>query len=384
MGAGAGVLQTQRNIDALFPGQGVTNQNMTADQTAAFDEAYPTSGFGSLGMILSILGSVAAPYLAPALASSLGVSTSVAKALISAAGSAAGGGVTGGPTGALLGGVSGGLGSLLGGAATNALGGVGKGLTGGGGLDSLLGGAAGDTLGGVAGGSLPSTVAELVVQGGVQPGLSGMAGGALGGALGQALAGDRGGGSTPNGQGVTEVAPIEVVGRNPGDSPMPLPGIIPDFMRTSYSDGEAAGDVRDAQKQLEGKTEEQPGVIRQTIGDTVGNMAAGNITMSLAQALGLLPKMPGGFGQPGPQTPGGPGTSTPTTPTTPGLGTGTGTVGDGAAGGSTGSGGAGAAGGGALTTQGAGGIASGPAPAAPSMNLDGGLAPDIYPWRRAA
>lgn len=229
MGAAAGAVQVNRDYAQEF-GDGVTAQNATPDQTSAFAAAHPSSGFGSLGMILAMLGPLLpllAPALIPALGGALGIGSTAARALISGIAGAAGGGIQGGGEGALLGGLGGGLGSLAGGGLQSLLG------SGGGGLGGAAGAVASHGLDPILA-DLPGEIAGITVSPAAAAGGAALGGaaGAAGGAASPHMGSD-GHGDWPTDTPIT--APTQTTALlgtyDPAGVPdftVPIPGFTPD------------------------------------------------------------------------------------------------------------------------------------------------------------
>lgn len=295
-------------------------------------------------------------------------------------GSALGGAISGGVSGgnlksALLGGITGAAGTGLGNVVSKGLAGLG-GLAGSSGTGSLLGGIGADTL--------SDAVSPLVVnaaKGGLGSALGNvgagqLVGSGLGSVVGQALSGN-GGTKDPTG---TEVDPITVTagqGGGLGD----LGGLTP---ITGFQDDTMIPSPNVPKVPIDGQSQpaEGNGFINDLVGNTLGGVAAGNLTNSLAGLLGLGPKPPSTVYGGGDMGDGGGlgGGTTPTTPTAPvpgGPTTGTAPT-PGAGLGS----GAGAAP--LLTTGGTGAGVAGTVSAPSEIAVQGSMAPDIYPWRRVA
>ena len=307
----------------------------------------------------------------------------------SALGGAIGGGISGGNLkSAVLGGVTGALGTGLGNVASKGLAGLG-GLSGGSGVGSLLGGAGADVL--------ADTVSPVLIEaakggagsllGGVTAGQ--LAGSGVGSLLGQALSG---GGSRPGGDGVTEVDPVTITPGQPGMNPGDLGGLVPatgfqpgdDIITGGIGEENLYDSEPGSDDQLTGKP--GGGLVNDLVGNTIGGVAAGNLTNGLASLLGLGPKVTGTVtGAPGvTPTPvpgvdgsgGGTGSVSPVQPGTPANSTVTPSA----------SGASGAPGGSGLFSAGGKGAAavSGSVSAPAGLEVQGSMAPDIYPWRRAS
>lgn len=331
-------------------------------------------------------------------------------------------------TRSLLSGVAGGAGNVLGQGITGALNGSGVGaglsnavtanpgsllggtLAGNAGANAAIGGIGNDLLGSAVGSAI-TDVAPLTVTaatGGLGSGLGGALGGAAGsvisGGVGQnSVAGRPGGTGTDVLQptvGVTEVDPITVTAQPGGEitPPFPLVGGVSGEDVPGLASTELSALNNNAMVNNGG----QPGLLTPEglIGDTLGGIGGDIGTGLLAQTLGLLPKpdlsgVPDGGWDEGPAV--GPKGGDPFLQTEgPGLGS-TGAPGPqvvpaapgvaatpGSAGGG-GGGAGGAAGAGGAPGVGASDSAAAPSPAAAGSDIDleGGLSPDIYPWRKA-
>lgn len=369
---------------------------------------YPNLGYApegpsqssAWGHVLSMI----APFMPLAyggdLAAILGTSTKVADALISGGLGAASGGLQGGLPGALMGGLGGGLGSL-----------------GGSGLGSLLGGGAGGVAGDAAGaagaaagsgiaGALPGTVSELVIPG-ITNALGGLAG--AGGALGAGAftgfgGGPPGGNLSPAG-GPTAGDPL-LSGAGPGSlpyDPLGIGGGLGDQLgggsgpSTSTSPnglgpevdpltvtaapgngldlanlGGVLGNVGPFDKPItydngpnQGDVNKDLGKVFDSLIKSLGGGAGGIVSTHPANGGGggLGPGPGGGPGGPGGGGPGGGGPGS--LPSLPNM---------------AGPGGAGGGGPMPLINGGPGG-GSGVGPGGPgNLDLQGSLAPDIYPW----
>lgn len=316
---------------------------------------------------------------------------------------------------ALLSALTSGVGNSLGGALSGALRGVPVSFAGTNPLGGVLGhlgdalsGGAGAAAGSVAGGSggllsaptngaggaLGSTVSPLVVTagtGGLTSALTGALGTGLGGVLPGLLGGSSGSGLTatpprPTGpdQG-TEVSPVTVTGAAPG-SGVPIPGITGLGSGSSGGTGTTSPDGETPPAGSDGFFSRNN--LLDLAGQTGGGLAGDAGVYGLAQLLGLFNgggvdgsnlQAPGfdGSTDTGP-VPGAPGTL----PDVPGIPAAPAAAPPGAS-----FGGPPAAAGGALgqalgvANFGTGGGATAPLAAAPSLNVRGSTAPDIWPWR---
>lgn len=352
-----------------------------------------------IGLVASMFG----PGIAPQLAPILGVSTNVAKALIAASGGAISGGAQGGLKGALLGGLGGVAGSQVGSLLDKGLGAIGSTISHAGDAAGAAGnaastvgsaaGAAGGAAGAAAGSSLAPTLAELVVQG-ARP-AAGLASG-LGGTVGSALAtGINSGAQQPtatNSQqptGATDLPELTVTGAPPasGVDGLLTSTIFPAPTKPiTWMDDLHESRYNQLDKVIKGDPGPDQATLPSVLGDVAGSLYdltppkvdltsyfgdSGQPTQIGGGPAPTVPGVSGGGGQPG----------------APGVGTGTGKAPDGglASSGGGGRGGSGPGGGAApLANIGGGGGAGFAAPLPASPDIQGALAPDIYPWRRAS
>lgn len=436
MGGGAAVVQNTRQTANNMGLNGADSWQWTqqqaddfAKQTGMNPELLSLTGpreNGLLSQIFKIALQVGAPLLGAAI-------PGLAPFLGAALGGAGASAMSGDPLKqVLLSGVSAGAGNALGAGLTGAIGGQGFGaglgraitpnagsilasgagqIAGGSGVDSLIGNAGNDILGGAVGSGV-TDVAPLIVTagsgggGGLGRAIGGAVGGVLSGGAGQdSVAGRPGGTGTdilsPT-TGVTEVDPITVTAQ-PGNEitpPFPLVGGVSGEDVPGLASTELSALNNNAMVNNGG----QPGLLTPEglIGDTLGGIGADLGTGLLAQTLGLLPK-PDLSGVPdagwdegaavGPKGGDpflqgeGPGLGSPANPpaqvvpaagSAPPVAATPGGVG-GNAGGAGGAAGAGAAPG-VGTTDGA--AAPSPIAAQSDIDLEGGLSPDIYPWRK--
>lgn len=347
-------------------------------ETAGPDNNWAVSGYDRkdpkhsfLGPLLTIVGSILAPYLAPALAGGLGISTGLARVLVAGAGGAGGGAVNGGLKGALLGGLTSGLGYGLGDKLTaglnNATAAAGGSAYTGVGPDQLAG-VLNRTIGNPADFLNSGTVSGLtaVAGGGAGSVTGGLAGGLAGGALNQALT------QTPQGQQPGEVSPLEVTARPDPvlgtESLTSIPGALLNSDNPAWESGLSKNPIGSQQSQVDAMNRTQ--LINSTLGQVGGSLGAGytvgTLASLLAQQRDNFSGNPDGGGDT-PKTDGPPVINTP---------------GKTAPGGAPGAGGGGKSGAPGSNAMGASPAISGAT--AGDANLDSSFAPDIYPWKKLA
>lgn len=434
MGGGAAVVQNTRQAANDMGLNGADSWKWTqeqadqfAQQTGMNPELLSLTGprdNGLMSQIFKIALQVGAPLLGAAI-------PGLAPFLGAALGGAGASAMSGDPLKqVLLSGVSAGAGNALGSGLTSVLGGgtfgsglsraatanatgaaasgLGSTIASSGGLDRIVGGAGNDLLGNAVGSAvtdLPTLTVTAAGGNGLGRAIGGAAGSVLAGSGGQnSVAGRPGGIGTDTLQptvGVTELDPITVTSQPGSDITPPFPLVggvsgtdVPGLHETGLSALNNNGMVNDGG---------QPGLLTPEglIGDTLGGIGGELGTGLLAQTLGLLPKpdlsgVPDAGWDEGPavgpkggdpflQTEGpgmgSPGAQAPqVVPAAPGV-----VATPGTGGGFGGGGGGGAAGAGGAPGVGASDSAAAPSPAAAGSDIDleGGLSPDIYPWRKA-
>lgn len=439
MGGGAAVVQNTRQAANDMGLNGADSWKWTqeqadqfAQQTGMNPELLSLTGprdNGLLSQIFKIALQVGAPLLGAAI-------PGLAPFLGAALGGAGASAMSGDPLKqVLLSGVSAGAGNALGSGLTSVLGGgtfgsglsraatanatgaaasgLGSTIASSGGLDRIVGGAGNDLLGNAVGSAvtdLPTLTVTAAGGNGLGRAIGGAAGSVLAGSGGQNSVAGRPGGIGPDilspTTGVTDVDPITVTADPGGGLQTPFPEIPFE----SLGNGENFGQVITALNRdpdILNKTDptkpSQPGLLTPEglIGDTLGGIGGDLGTGLLAQTLGLLPKpdlagVPDAGWDEGPavgpkggdpflQTEGpgmgSPGAQAPqVVPAAPGV-----VATPGTGGGFGGGGGGGAAGAGGAPGVGASDSAAAPSPAAAGSDIDleGGLSPDIYPWRKA-